>query len=146
MKSHTLPIAMTLMIGVFNCAYAQEAVKSPIPQVSAECSDFGPNSTNTVIATSSASATSATSAASASNTTTNARPSANTSPNNEPNANSPVKIERTGIDKASIHLQILQQTSNHLSETNTKKVSADEKKAAFKTEKAEKMEEPSIQE
>jgi hypothetical protein len=143
MKSHTLPIAMTLMIGVFNCAYAQEAVKSPIPQVSAECSDFGPNSASTVVAPSSASAASS---ASASNTTTNTRPSANPSSGNEPSANSPVKIERTGIDKASIHLQILQQTSNHLSETNTKKVSAEEKKSAFKTERTEKMEEPGVQE
>jgi hypothetical protein len=138
MKSHTLPIAMTLMIGVFNCAYAQEAVKSPIPQVSAECSDFGPNSPSTVIAT--------TSSASASSSSTNTRPSANSSSSNEPSANSPVKIERTGIDKASIHLQILQQTSNHLSETNTKKVSAEEKKSAFKTERTEKMEEPGVQE
>jgi hypothetical protein len=124
MKSHTLPIAMTLMIGVFNCAYAQEAVKSPIPQVNAECSDFGPSSASTASTPSGATTT-------------------RTSPSNETSPNTPVKIERTGMDKASIHLQILQQTSNHLSETNTKKVNAEEKKAPFKTEKTE---EPSVQE
>jgi hypothetical protein len=117
MKSHTLSIAMTLMIGVTNCAYAQEAVKSPTPQVIAECSDFGPSSANA--------------------STTAPSVSSRNTPSSEQSPANPAKIERTGMDKASIHLQILQQTSNLLSETNVKKINVEEKKAPYKTEKTD---------
>lgn len=45
----------------------------------------------------------------------------------------PVLLDRSGMDKASVHLQILQQTTTHFSDTaQAKKPAADDKKSALK--------------
>jgi hypothetical protein len=47
----------------------------------------------------------------------------------------PVLLDRSGMDKASVHLQILQQTTTHFSDTaHAKKPVADDKKSAIKAQ------------
>lgn len=46
-----------------------------------------------------------------------------------------VLLDRSGMDKASVHLQILQQTTNHFSDTaQAKKPSPEDKKSPAKTQ------------
>lgn len=46
----------------------------------------------------------------------------------------PVLLDRSGMDKASVHLQILQQTTTHFSDTaQAKKTVTDDKKPALKS-------------
>jgi hypothetical protein len=124
MKSHTLPVAISLTIGllnVTNVTNAQEVIKLPTTPVTAECSEFGPSST--------------TSTHTASGTSTSNSGAANVRPTtNEQSSSNPIKIERTGIDKASIHLQIIQQTSQNFIDVSSKKIAVEEKKAPIKTE------------
>lgn len=48
---------------------------------------------------------------------------------------SPMTLDRSGIDKASVHLQILQQSTTHFSESiQAKKPAIDDKKLPVKTQ------------
>jgi hypothetical protein len=50
-------------------------------------------------------------------------------------AQTPVLLDRSGMDKASVHLQILQQTNNHFSDTaQAKKPSPDDRKSPVKAQ------------
>lgn len=47
----------------------------------------------------------------------------------------PVVLDRSGMDKASVHLQILQQTTTHFSDTaQAKKPATDDKKSPLKSQ------------
>ncbi len=48
---------------------------------------------------------------------------------------SPMTLDRSGMDKASVHLQILQQSTSHFSETaQVKKPAVDDKKLLIKSQ------------
>jgi hypothetical protein len=73
----------------------------------------------------------------ASASTSNSQSSSNQNPgsSNGSSGGQGVKIDRSGMDKASIHLQILQQTAPHFNETSpNKKSGSDDKKTNNKSQ------------
>lgn len=128
MNMKSLLLSSILFASLSANAQAQEFIVSPIqannqPQSQQE---------NCVNESGSCSAiTSGSSSSSSSQSSQNQSPGPSSS---STSSSGSVQIDRSGMDKASIHLQIFQQTAPHLSEPNqNKKQAPDDKKSASKT-------------
>lgn len=127
MNMKSLLLSSILFASLSANAQAQEFIVSPI-QANNQTQSQQENCVNESGSCSTATSSSSSSSSSQSSQTQSPGPSSSTS------SSGSVQIDRSGMDKASIHLQILQQTAPHLSEPNqNKKQAPDDKKSASKT-------------
>lgn len=125
MNMKSLLLSSILFASLSANAQAQEFIVSPI-QANNQTQSQQENCVNE---SGSCSANTTSSSSSQSSQTQSPGPSSSST-----SSSGSVQIDRSGMDKASIHLQILQQTAPHLSEPNqNKKQAPDDKKSASKT-------------